>query len=140
MKASSTLFPLLVARRWRGLGSVRRQALVRKGLDPDRFDERLAELAVRVSRRAEIDREDPLGPALDQPQASVRGDRVEPGAQRAAALEPADRAPGAQHRLLHRVLGIVQGAEHPVGVRLELAAVGREQALEGVLVTAAGGG
>jgi hypothetical protein len=48
--------------------------------------------------------------------------------------EAADAAPGAQHRLLHGVLGVVQRAEHAVGVRLELTAVGRDQALEGPLL------
>ena len=51
-----------------------------------------------------------------------------------SALEAGDAAPGAQHGLLHGVLGVVQRAEHPVGVRLELTAVGLDQAPEGALV------
>jgi len=54
-------------------------------------------------------------------EAPAGGDRVQPGAQRAAFLgEPADALPGGQHRLLDGVLGVGDGAEHPVAVHLQL--------------------
>jgi hypothetical protein len=56
-----------------------------------------------------------------------------------SARERAKVAPDAQQRLLHRVLGLVQRTQHPVAVGVELATVGREQALEGRFVAAAGG-
>ena len=64
---------------------------------------------------------------------------VEPGAQRAAALEATEPAPDPQQRLLQRVLGVVQRAEHPVAVGVQLAAVGLDQPLEGAFVAGAGG-
>ena len=56
-------------------------------------------------------------------QADVRGDPVEPGAQRRAALEAVDAAPGADQRLLYRVLGLERRAEHAVAVGGQLAAI-----------------
>ena len=50
-----------------------------------------------------------------------------------AAVEAVARPPGAQERLLDRVLGLVERGEHPVAVDVELAAVslgeGRERGL-----------
>jgi hypothetical protein len=61
-------------------------------------------------------------------QAPVGGDLVQPGAQRRAFLsEPADALPGSQHRLLDGVLGVGEGAEHPVAVHLQLPPVGLGQ-------------
>ena len=60
------------------------------------------------------------GPAPQLVQAGVRGDRVQPGAQRRPAGERVAIAPGPQHRLLHQVLGLVEGAQHPVAVRAQL--------------------
>ena len=90
----------------------------------------------RRRRRAVVDRQHPLRPALDQPQAAVRRDPVQPAPQRAAPLEAAEPAPAAQQRVLERVLGVVQRAEHPVAVRVQLGAVGRDQVLERALVAA----
>ena len=97
-----------------------------------------AEPVVRVGRRAVVDRQHALGPPRDLVQAGVRGDRVEPRAQRAAALEAREAAPRAQRGLLQRVLGVVHRAEHPVAVGVELAAVGLEQLRERVLVARRG--
>ena len=55
-------------------------------------------------------------------------------------LEAVERAPGAQQRLLRDVLGVVDGAEHPVAVDLERAAVGLDERAEGALVARLGGG
>jgi hypothetical protein len=108
-------------------------------LDPDRLDERLARPGVRVGRGAVVDRQHAvLLLTLDEVQAGVRGDRVEPRADRAAALEALEPAPRAQGDLLHRVLGVVDRAEHPVAVRVQLRAVGLEQPLIGPFVAPAG--
>jgi len=48
----------------------------------------------------------------------VGGDPVEPGTERGASLEPAEALPGRQERALERVLGILEGSEHPVAVHL----------------------
>jgi hypothetical protein len=71
-------------------------------------------------------------------QAAVGGDPVEPGAQRRALLERVQRAPGREQRVLHGVLGILERAEHPVAVELQLRTVGLDQLAEGVLVACAG--
>src|SRR5207237_7407679 len=53
--------------------------------------------------------------------APAGGDLVQPGAQGRALLgKPADALPGGQHRLLDGVLGVGDGAEHPVAVHLQL--------------------
>ena len=44
---------------------------------------------------------------LDQAQADVGCDSVQPGAEWCLRLEAIDAAPGAQHRLLERVVGVV---------------------------------
>ena len=62
---------------------------------------------------------------------AVGGDRVEPAARRAAPVELRAAAPGLQQRLLDEIVGLVQRAHHPVAMQLQLAAVGRRQALEG---------
>ena len=63
--------------------------------------------------------------------------RYSQGRSGRVALEAGEPAPGAQQRVLERVLGVVQGAEHPVAVRVELAAVGLDEPAEGVLVAGA---
>jgi hypothetical protein len=55
--------------------------------------------------------------------APVGGDPVEPGAQRRPSLERAQALPGGQQRVLERVLGVLQGPEHPVAVDPELSKV-----------------
>ena len=47
-------------------------------------------------------------------------------------------APGAKYRLLHRVLGVLNRAQHPVAMGLQLAMAGGDQALERTLVAATG--
>ena len=60
---------------------------------------------------------------LERVEARVRGDPVQPGAERGAALERLAPAPGAQERLLHQVLGLFERAEHPVAVDPQLVAM-----------------
>ena len=77
-------------------------------------------------------------PLLDHPQADVRRDPVQPGTSSRPRLEAADAAPGAQHRLLQRVVGVVQRAEHPVAVHVQRRRSGRGQLHERLLVTCRG--
>ena len=98
------------------------ELLVRVGLDPDRLDQRLARAARGDRPRARSPRAAPASAgARDRVEAGVGGDLVEPGANRAAALELRQAAPGPQLRLLERVLGVVDRAEHAVAVRVQLA-------------------
>ena len=91
-----------------------------------------------VGRGRVVDRQHPLGPPLDRPQAGVGRDRVEPRAQRASPLELREPAPGVQQRILERVLGVGHRAEHPIAVGVQGAAMGLDQPGEGVLVAPAG--
>jgi hypothetical protein len=74
-----------------------------------------------------------LAPAAlaDLGEAPIGRDLVEPRADETAVVEAADAAPRAHERFLHRVLGGVQRAEHPVAVRLQFDPVGRHQLLKG---------
>ncbi len=75
-----------------------------------------------------------LAPAapLQRSEAAVGGDLEQPGADEAAVVEPVHAAPGPDQRLLHRVFGIVQRAEHAVAVSLDLRAVRCDERLERV--------
>ena len=53
-----------------------------------------------------------------------------PPRQRAAALQPVQRPPGADHRLLHGVLGVEGRAEHAVAVPGQLATVFEQAGVE----------
>ena len=84
----------------------------------------------RLLRRAEIHRPGAPLAAAEHVEADVRRDPVQPRAQRGAALEAVVAAPGADERLLHRVLGLERRAEHAVAVGRQLGAVCLEAALE----------
>jgi hypothetical protein len=71
-------------------------------------------------------------------QAAVRRDPVQPGAQRRAPLELVKPSPCGQQSLLKQVLGVLDGAEDPVAVQLQLAPVGIGQLAEGGLFPGAG--
>ena len=85
---------------------------------------------VRVGRGAESIGSIRLGPSLDRLQAGVSGDPVEPGLERAAALESGQGPPGVQQRLLERVLGVLQRAEHPIAVSVQRCTMGSDQLAE----------
>ncbi len=104
------------------------------GVDPDRFEQWLGRAVVGIGGGAIVDGQHARRPPLDELQARVGGDRVEPGAQRAAALESGQPPPGAQKGLLERILGVRHRTEHPVAVRLELAPIFLDQAPEGAFV------
>jgi len=124
---------------------VRHGRLGRVGLDGgvgrDRLDPRDLGKGVEVrglgrTGAAEVHRARAARAAVEHVEADVRGDPVEPRAQRRAALEAVKAPPGADHRLLNGVLGLERRGEHPVAVpgqlgsvllQLLLGAVGRER-------------
>ena len=78
----------------------------------------------------EVDGQLPPTSPFEGGEAAVGGDLVQPGADETALVEAGDTAPRADQALLYRVFGVLQRAEHPVTVRLQLAAVRRDQLLE----------
>ena len=88
----------LVARLGPGEPVLQAELLVRVRLDPDGLRQRHARAVVGIGGRPEVDRQHPLGAPPDHVERRVRGDPVEPRAQRAAALEagrgPSRRAAG----------------------------------------------
>ena len=84
---------------------------------------------------AGLERHDAARPPLEEPQAGVRRDPVEPGAE--SGLAPVSRPPGprSQEGLLERVLRVLERAEHPVGVNLKLAAIALDELRERSLVS-----
>jgi hypothetical protein len=92
-------------------------------LEPGRLGDRGAGRRARLSRRAEIVREHPSAASPQLSQADVRGDRIQPRPGRAGVTQPCYPAPRPQQHLLHRVVGVVYRAEHPVAVRVELGSV-----------------
>ena len=111
-------------RRARRRGRELIQQRVRVGLEPRHFGE-----------RAHVHGPPAAGP--QQVEADVGGDAVEPRAVLHLAFEALAAAPGAQERLLHGVLGVVERRQHPVAVDVELAAVAARQVGEGPLVARA---
>src|SRR5215218_4564528 len=87
---------LLVAGLWRGPAIHQAELLVRVGLDPDRLGQWHAGTLVGVAGRAVVDRQDLLRTLVDQVQARVGDDPVQPGLQRPAAVEAGEPAPGPQ--------------------------------------------
>ena len=121
----------LVAGLGRRAAVLEAEPLVGIGLDPDRLDHRRAGAVVGVGGRAVVDRQHALRArrsiAFRQVLVAIR---VEPRAQRAAALEARQPAPGPQQGVLQGVLGVVDRAEHAVAVGVELAAVGLDEAAD----------
>jgi hypothetical protein len=78
-----------------------------------------------------------LATAGDRVEAHVGRDPMQPGAKLTATAEPRERPPGAQERVLERVLGIVRRAKHPVAVGVQRGAVGLDEIAEGALVAGA---
>ena len=66
---------------------------------------------------------EPPRPALEDPEAGVGRDPIEPGPERRAPVVRLAAAPGAEEGVLDGVLGVLERAEHPVGVHLELGAM-----------------
>src|SRR6266508_2160487 len=76
----------------------------------------------------------PRTPSRDRGEADVRGDGVQPGAELRPWLVAVGALPRAQHRLLERVVGVVERAEHPVTVEMERPPVWLDQERERLLV------
>src|SRR2546423_3469749 len=70
----------------------------------------------------------------DRGEADVRGDGVQPGAELRTWLVAVGAFPRAQHRLLERVVRVVERAEHPVTVEMERSPVWLDQERERLLV------
>jgi len=128
----------LVAGTWlvRLIGDVLEQR-VGVGLEPDRLAQpaglwRLWRLGRRLGQRRE-----PPAAVAKRVQGAVRGDPVEPGAQRGATLEPSNAAPRCQQSLLDEIFGVLDRADDPVAVDLELATVRIDELSEGSLVPGA---
>ena len=90
--------------------------------------------------RERVDRLRPARAALQLVQARVGRDPVQPGLKLGPRLEPLQRPPRPQQRLLDDVLGSCDGAEHPVAVHLERVPVRLDQLAKRPLVTGLGRG
>ena len=114
-----------------GVAAFRHDPIVGHRQHPGGLGQRLThQRDVGVLCGPEVDR---AGSALGTAQhveAHVRRDAVEPRPQRGTTLEPGVGAPGAEHRLLHGVVGLEGRPEHAVGVGGELAAVCLEPGLQ----------
>jgi O-methyltransferase involved in polyketide biosynthesis len=97
--------------------------LLDQRLEKYRSGNRDAQIGGVVARRRQVRRQYPRAASFGQPQADVGGDPVQPGAQRAAALEAVQATPGGEQCFLHRILGVLRGAEHPVAVGVQLTPV-----------------
>src|SRR2546421_11027340 len=82
----------------------------------------------------------PRTPPRDSGEADVCGDGVQPGAELRAWLIAVGAFPRAQHRLLERVVRVVERAEHPVTVEMERPPVWLDQERERLLVHRVGDG
>src|SRR5690606_27486278 len=78
----------------------------------------------RIATGAQPGGQRPAIPVLQCAQARSGGDPVQPSAQRRAAFELVEGAPGPQVGLLDRVLGVVHRTQHAVAVDEQLAAEG----------------
>ena len=115
------------------------EGLVRVGLDPDRLHQRLSDAAV-VDPREAHNRSGGFASAaarLRRARCWWRSDTATSAAS--SALERRKRLPGPQQGILQGVLGILDRAEHPVAVRVQLGAMGLDELRVGGLVTLAGG-
>src|SRR5437016_3954271 len=73
-------------------------------------------------------------PSRDRGEADVCGNGVQPGGELRAWLVAVGAFPGSQHRLLERVVGVVERAEYPVAVEMERPPVRLDQERERLLV------
>ena len=99
-------------------------------LDPGHLGRHVQVPSIGSRAGPEIHRPRAALAAVEHVEADVRRDPVQPRAQGRAALEAVERAPGADQRLLHRVLGLERRAEHAVAVGGQLAAMLLELGLE----------
>jgi hypothetical protein len=108
---------------------------------PEVWGRKTFEQPVGVWLQVDVDVDCVSATALfDQAQADVGCDSVQPGGEWCIWLEAIDASPGAEHRLLEGVVGVVQGAEQAVAVQMQRLSMRRGQLYERLLVTVAGGG
>jgi hypothetical protein len=107
----------------RGVAVLGQDARVGDRLEPRGLGARRRERSLGGARGPEVHRPRTPVATVEHVHAHVRGDPVQPRPQRRAALEAVVRTPGADHRLLHGVLGLEGGPEHAVAVAGQLAAV-----------------
>ena len=103
--------------------AVRHDERVGRRLDPRHLREGVQVRLDGLAGRPEVHRARPALPAGEHVEADVRGDAVEPGAQRGATFEPVVAAPGPDEGVLHGVLRLERRAEHPVAVAGQLGPV-----------------
>ena len=116
-------------------GDLRRVALGDDAAVGDRLDPRDLRQRAQVGdlglpRRPQVHGARAAVAAAEHVQADVRRDAVEPGAKLGPTLEAVVASPGADERLLYRVLGLERRAEHPVAVGGELDPVLLEAVLQ----------
>ena len=98
------------------------QAVGRR-LDPGDLGKRVQVVRDRLARGAQVHRARAALTRAQHVEADVRRDAIQPGAERRPALESVEALPGAQHRLLDRVLRLERRAQHPVAVSGQLSPV-----------------
>ena len=113
------------------------ELLIGVGLDPHGLGEGVGETVAGTRGRPMVDWEHAFRPSCDHVEAGVGRDPVEPRTQRATLLELLQPAPRAEQRVLEGVVGVVDRAQHPVAVRVELTSVGIHEAAKRVTVTLA---
>ena len=113
-----------------GRVTVRYHQGVRDRLQPCRFRPGVQVRGDGLPGGAEVHGAGPALNAAQHVQADVGGDAVEPGTEGSTSLEGADRAPGADERLLDRVLRLERRREHTVAVPAQRDAVALEPVLE----------
>src|SRR5690606_12859856 len=128
-----------VARLWRRLEArvLREVARLRVRLEPRDLRPQRAYVVPRIGRKKLVERHDALRALRGKAQGSVRRDRVQPRAQRAPSLETSQPLPRSEQRLLQRIVRIRHRAEQAVAVRVERAAVLRDELIEGAALPAA---
>ena len=84
-----------------------------------------------------VDRQHPLRPPADDVEADVGRDPIQPRAERAPAVEAGQAPPRPEHGVLENVFGVVERAEHPVAVGMELRSVRGDEAPKRLLIAAA---
>jgi hypothetical protein len=86
----------------------------------------------RVARLRDLRRRDPARPAAKHVEARVRRDPVEPSPKRGApaGAEARALAPRAQKGLLDQILGVLERAEQPIAVNLQLPSMALEERSE----------
>jgi hypothetical protein len=119
---------LLVARL--GTGGAVRDVGVWVGLDPHRLEDWLAQILGIRTRRSVRVRQHAPGPAGSQSQADMSGDAVQPVMKRRPSLVSVQPPPRGQQGLLHSVVSVVQGTEHPIAVSVQRRPVLLNQSLE----------